>query len=176
MHRLVRLLLWAALALALAAGAVWWSALPVAPDAFYDAPDTIPAKPGVLLGQEPFVRALPAGARAWRILYTTTSVTGAMTVASAIVMIAADAPAGPRPVVAWMHGTTGVVPGCAPSLLPDPFANVPALRELLAEGWIYVGTDYAGLGTAGPHPYLIGEGEGAVGARCGPRGAPVDRA
>ena len=82
-----------------------------------------------------------------------------MTVASAIVMIAADAPAGPRPVVAWMHGTTGVVPGCAPSLLPDPFANVPALRELLAEGWIYVGTDYAGLGTAGPHPYLIGAGE-----------------
>jgi acetyl esterase/lipase len=111
------------------------------------------------LRQDPFDRAVPAGARAWRILYTTTSATGAITVASAIVMIARDAPAGPRPVVAWMHGTTGVAPGCAPSLLPEPFANVPALRELLAAGWIYVGTDYVGLGTTGPNPYFIGAGE-----------------
>ena len=145
--------------LALIAVAGWVSVLPVTPDAFYRAPDTMPARPGVLLRQEPFDRALPPGARAWRILYTTTSAIGAITVASAIVMIAADAPAGPRPVVAWMHGTTGVAPGCAPSLLPDPFANVPALRELLAAGWIYVGTDYVGLGTTGPHPYFIGVGE-----------------
>jgi alpha-beta hydrolase superfamily lysophospholipase len=44
-------------------------------------------------------------------------------------------------------------------LIADPFANVPALRELLAAGWIYVGTDYVGLGTTGPHPYFIGAGE-----------------
>jgi alpha-beta hydrolase superfamily lysophospholipase len=66
---------------------------------------------------------------------------------------------GPRPLVAWTHGTTGVAPGCAPSLLEDPFANVPALQEAIDKGWIFVGTDYVGLGTAGSHPYLIGEGE-----------------
>jgi pimeloyl-ACP methyl ester carboxylesterase len=64
-----------------------------------------------------------------------------------------------RPVIAWTHGTTGVVPGCAPSLLEDPFANVPALQQLIDNGWVYVATDYVGLGTVGPHPYLIGEGE-----------------
>jgi pimeloyl-ACP methyl ester carboxylesterase len=36
---------------------------------------------------------------------------------------------------------------------------VPALLEAIDKGWVFVGTDYVGLGTAGPHPYLIGEGQ-----------------
>ena len=40
------------------------------PDAFYDPPPAVPAAPGSLLRQEPFSRGLPAGARGWRILYT----------------------------------------------------------------------------------------------------------
>jgi acetyl esterase/lipase len=80
-------------------------------------------------------------------------------VASGIVMASREPRSEPRPVIAWTHGTTGVVPGCAPSLLTDPFANVPALRELIDAGWVFVGTDYVGQGTDGPHPYLIGEGE-----------------
>jgi alpha-beta hydrolase superfamily lysophospholipase len=74
-------------------------------------------------------------------------------------MVSLDKPSGPRPIIAWTHGTTGVVPGCAPSLLDRPFENVPALRQLIDQGWIFVGTDYTGQGTSGPHPYLIGEGE-----------------
>jgi pimeloyl-ACP methyl ester carboxylesterase len=66
---------------------------------------------------------------------------------------------GPRPLIAWTHGTTGFAPGCAPSLLGEPFANVPALREAIDKGWVFVGTDYVGLGASGPHPYLVGEGE-----------------
>src|SRR5262249_32356898 len=38
--------------------------------------------------------------------------------------------------------------------------DVPALGDVLSRGWVVVATDYAGLGTAGPHPYLIGQGEG----------------
>jgi hypothetical protein len=113
----------------------------------------------VLLRQEAFVRGVPAGAEAWRILYTTTRADGTPAVASAIVMASRAPRSESRPVIAWTHGTTGVVPGCAPSLLADPFANVPALRELIDEGWVFVGTDYVGQGTAGPHAYLIGEGE-----------------
>jgi alpha-beta hydrolase superfamily lysophospholipase len=119
----------------------------------------MPAAPGVLLRQEAFDRKLPAGARAWRIVYTTTDTHGVATHASAIVMLSREVPAGPRPVVAWTHGTTGAVPGCGPSLLDDPFANVPALGPLLQRGWVYVATDYAGQATPGPHPYLIGEGQ-----------------
>lgn len=139
-----------------------WTAQPPAPDAFYDPPSTLPSAPGVLLRQEPFTRAVPAGGRAWRILYTTTRDNDAVAVASAVVLTSAKAASGPRPVISWTHGTTGVVPGCAPSVLPSPYPfdpTVPALAQLIAHGWVLVGTDYTGLGTRGPHPYLIGEGE-----------------
>ncbi len=64
--------------------------------------------------------------------------------------------------MAWAHGTTGYAPKCAPSLLPDPYAvgALPPLDEVLANGWVLVATDYIGLGTEGPHPYLIGEPSG----------------
>jgi pimeloyl-ACP methyl ester carboxylesterase len=151
----------AALAIVLfaATAAAWIWARPTRPDPFYQVPGP-PAQPGVLLRSEGFSRGVPSGARAWRILYTTTRADGDPALASAIVLLSLRAPKTPRPVVAWTHGTTGVDRGCAPSLLDDPFANVPALRQLIEEGWLYVATDYVGLGTDGPHPYLIGEGEG----------------
>jgi hypothetical protein len=147
---------------AVAVAYLLWTAQPPAPDAFYDPPSTLPSSPGVLLRYEPFTRAVPPGGRAWRILYTTTRDNDAAAVASAVVLTSANVPPGPRPVVSWTHGTTGVVPGCAPSVLPSPYPfdpTVPALGQLIAQGWVLVGTDYTGLGTRGPHPYLIGEGE-----------------
>ncbi|MGK7295620.1 MAG: lipase family protein, partial [Candidatus Wenzhouxiangella sp. M2_3B_020] len=50
--------------------------------------------------------------------------------------------------------------GCAPSLLKNTFSFVPGWPDVLEQGWIWVATDYAGLGTAGPHPYLVGPAEG----------------
>jgi hypothetical protein len=32
--------------------------------------------------------------------------------------------------------------------------------QVLDDGWALVATDYVGLGTESPHPYLIGQGEG----------------
>jgi len=159
MHRLVRWLGGLLLLIVIAAVVAWLALRPGAPDAFYTWAPAMPAEPGVLLRQESFERGLPAGARGWRILYTTTAAQGTAALASAIVMLARDAPPGPRPVVAWTHGTTGAVPGCGPSLLDEPFANVPGLAGLVERGWLLVATDYAGLATPGPHPYLIGEGE-----------------
>ncbi len=141
----------------------WWYSRPPHPDAFYDAPAGIPSSPGALLRHEPFTRGLPAGARAWRMLYTTTRADGSPTVSGALVLAAATRPAGPRPVIAWAHGTTGVAEGCAPSLLPEPYpftGIVPALDQVIARGWVLVATDYPGLATEGPHEYLIGKGEG----------------
>lgn len=163
MRRMQRYLLWMLAALLVLIALVlvlgWWQARPAVPDGFYASPDRVVATPGGLLRYEPFTREVPVGASAWRILYTSTRTDGSPTVASAIIMVSNRANHGPRPVIVWTHGTTGVVPGCAPSLLEHPFENVPALQGLLDHGWIYVATDYVGQGTAGPHPYLIGAGQ-----------------
>jgi uncharacterized membrane protein HdeD (DUF308 family)/alpha-beta hydrolase superfamily lysophospholipase len=129
--------------------------------AFYAAPTTVPSAPGVLLRSESFTTAVPSNARAWRILYTTTRDTGVPAVASALVVAPEAQLAGPRPVIAWAHGTTGIAVGCAPSLSKEPFTSgaLFTIDQVIAKGWVLVATDYTGLGTTGPHPYLIGEGE-----------------
>ncbi|WP_083259971.1 lipase family protein [Cellulosimicrobium cellulans] len=133
------------------------------PDAFYDPPASVPDEPGRLLRAEPFTRAVPDGATAWRILYTTTRDDDEPALASGIVVVP-DLPddAAPPPVIAWAHGTTGYASGCAPSVLDEPFESGAffVLDGVLARGWALVATDYTGLGTAGPHPYLVGQGEG----------------
>ena len=130
--------------------------------AFYDTPATVPAQPGVLLKSEPFTTKVPENAKAWRILYTTTRDDNTPAVASAVVLTSLVPANGPRPVVTWAHGTTGYAEACAPSNLAEPFSSgaLPALGSIVENGWVLVATDYVGMGTAGPQPYLIGQGEG----------------
>lgn len=128
---------------------------------FYTAPARVPARPGVLLRSQLYTDGVPSGYHVWRILYTTTRDEGEPAVASGIVIAAADPPPGPRPVIAWAHGTTGVATNCAPSLLSSRWTRdvIPGLDRVIRRGWVIVASDYVGLGTAGPHPYLIGQGE-----------------
>jgi len=130
------------------------------PDAFYTPPGTVPARPGVLLRSERFTRGIPKQWHAWRILYTTTLDANTPAVASGLVITSDDLPPGPRPVIAWAHGTTGVASQCAPTLLPSRWNAdiIPGVDPVLRRGWVIVSTDYIGLGTPGPHPYLIGQG------------------
>ncbi|MBM6401216.1 lipase family protein [Phycicoccus sonneratiae] len=130
------------------------------PDAFYTAPSSVPSEPGRLLRSEPYTTKIPDDAQAWRILYTTTRDEGVPALASGLVVVPRQR-SGPIPVIAWAHGTTGAAPGCAPTVI-DPFEAGAffTLDKVLANGWGFVGTDYVGLGTTGPHPYLIGQGEG----------------
>ena len=60
--------------------------------------------------------------------------------------------------VAWGHGTTGLADKCAPSANKDVFwpEARAAVLELLKRGWTVAAADYPGLGTADPHPYLVG--------------------
>jgi hypothetical protein len=81
-----------------------------APDAFYDPPADVPRKPGALLRSEPLKDViLPAGMRGWRILYATTVDDSTPATAVGTVFAPTDPPAGPRPVVAWEHATTGLL-------------------------------------------------------------------
>ena len=131
-------------------------------DEFYATPDDVPSSPGELLRYEDFKAEIPDRAKAWRILYTTTDALGKPTVASGIVMVPNSPADDPRPVIAWAHGTTGYARQCAPSLLSEPFtagAFPAVMGQVVDNGWAVVATDYAGLGTEGYQPYIIGRGE-----------------
>src|SRR5689334_16688439 len=121
-----RILRWTLLLAVIAAAVItvlWTASRPAQPDAFYDPPAEKPGDPGALLRSEPYSKDVPAGARGWRILYTTKR-GNSPAAASAVVVTSTQATSAARPVIAWAHGTTGIVPGCAPSVTA-PFANVP---------------------------------------------------
>jgi len=131
-----------------------------APDAFYDPPSDLPHQPGALLRSEPLKDViLPAGMRGWRIFYTTTVDDNTPATAVATVFAPTDLPAGPRPVVAWEHATTGLLQKCMPSLMSAPTELIPWCDRIVMAGWVVVATDYSFAEKGGPHPYLIGEGE-----------------
>jgi alpha-beta hydrolase superfamily lysophospholipase len=135
---------------------------PDAPSAFYTPPAELPTgPPGTIIRQED-VAGLPADRQAWRVLSTSTAPDGSpIAVSGVVVAPTSEPPADGWPVVAWAHGTTGVASRCAPSLEAGAGIHlVPELDALLAGGAVVAITDYPGLGTPGPHPYLVGESEG----------------
>jgi pimeloyl-ACP methyl ester carboxylesterase len=131
-----------------------------APDAFYDPPSNLQRQPGALLRSEPLKDViLPAGMRGWRILYATTVDDNTPATAVATLFAPTDPPAGPRPIIAWGHATTGLLQKCMPSLFSAPSAGIPGRDRIVKAGWVVVETDYSFAEKGGPHPYLIGEGE-----------------
>lgn len=151
--------------IALAAGGWWANAWlqdgAQVVDAFYDPPAVVPYDHGRLIRSDEFTGQKPANADVSRILYTTRDANGQPAVASGLVIVPHDPPPGPRPVVIWNHGTTGVARGCAPSLRDASATKwaIPGLDRALAKGWVVVASDYSGQGAPGDFPYLIGRGE-----------------
>ncbi|MDQ6821960.1 MAG: lipase family protein [Actinomycetota bacterium] len=134
------------------------------PGRFYALPSPLPPGPdGTVIRSEP-VADPPAGARAWKILYLSRSYTGQPTAVSGLLFVPTSAgPAGGRDVVAFTHGTTGVDSSCAPSNIgPSYWPAIDGLSRFLKAGDVVVAPDYQGLGTAGPHPYLVGRAEAAA--------------
>ena len=148
----------AALCLAVAFGL----AAPAAADDFYDAtPAELAGPAGSLIRVEGMNIPLTDG-HAYRILYRSTGLDGKTIAVSGLVIVPfANPPAGGWPVIAWAHPTTGIARKCAPTVLfPDPVNVIPGINEMLSRRFVVVATDYPGLGTAGPHPYLVGVSEG----------------
>ena len=130
------------------------------PDAFYEPPAQLPPKPGALVRSEPLKDVtLPAGMQGWRLLYTTSVDDKTPATAVATVFAPSELPPGPRPVITWAHGTTGLTQACMPSLVSVPSEGIPARDRIVKQGWVVVATDYAFVEKGGPHPYMIGEGE-----------------
>lgn len=147
------ILLCAALAAVSGCGAF----VPAEPGAFYTPPDPLPnGEPGTLLRSEPMLEDLPEGAEAWRILYLSTDHAGEPIAVSGFVVAPEGESATPRPVIAWAHGTTGVLPKCGVSHTDKPYQQTPVVDLMLEEGYVVVSTDYPGLSTPGIHPYLVG--------------------
>ena len=137
---------------------------PDAPGAFYDPPSPLPdGPPGTIIRSEVIDDFRP-GATAYRVLYTSTDRDGDPTAVSGFILVPdGDAPAEGREVIAYTHGTVGVASNCAPSLVTNQ-AQQPLFVEggddLLNAGYVIAASDYQGLGTPGPHPYLVGDVEG----------------
>ncbi len=145
--------------------------------AFYDPPPRLPSgRAGTVIWARPI--EAPKGARAWKVLYTSTVVGGRRVAVSGLVIAPAGrAPRSGRPVVAWAHGTLGGARACAPSIPGNPARDltdyytytspyaidvgVPALTQLLRKGYVVTATDYQGLGTPGVHQYTVGPTEAA---------------
>ena len=95
-------------------------------------------------------------------LYRSTGYDGKPTAVSGTVVVPdGKPPPGGRKVIAYTHGTVGVASNCAPSLVKG--LAQPLFYEgggaLLRAGYVIAASDYQGLGTPGPHPYLVGASE-----------------
>jgi alpha-beta hydrolase superfamily lysophospholipase len=91
-----------------------------------------------------------------RILYRTTNTQGHPTAVSGYTMTpTAPWPGpGPRPVIAYAPGTSGMADRCAGSAVLGTVGSSPAVLPLLLAGYAVAATDYVGLGTPGGHTYL----------------------
>lgn len=111
---------------------------------------------GTLVSSTP-MRDAPAGMQAWKVRYTSTNDRGGTEEMTGVVIAPLGVPPRlGRPVIAWNHGAWGVDDKCTPSKAKNFFAATPGLKDAIARGYVVVAADYAGLGTAPPHPFLIG--------------------
>lgn len=119
--------------------------------------------PGTVLDVDPLDPDLwiPGTTRAaYRITHATTDAHDAPATSTGVLFIPFGTP--PKsgwPVVSWAHGTVGLSDECAPSVRGRSQRDNDYLATWMREGYAVVASDYVGLGTPGPHPYLGGRPE-----------------
>ena len=112
--------------------------------------------------------ALPSASKTMLVLYRSLDPKGKpIAVSGTIDLPKGKAPKGGFKVISWAHGTTGAADVCAPSRNTDggPADGYISYATASYDGWLKAGyavlrTDYEGLGTPGPHRYLVGASEG----------------
>ncbi len=131
-------------------------------DDFYAvAPHELAGPPGSLIRLQGRPDIQVTRSYVWRIVYRSVGFDGRPIAVSATVLVPFGAPPeGGWPVIAWAHGTTGIVPACGPSKLADPLVRIAGINRAITQRYVIVATDYPGLGVGRIHPYLVGESEG----------------
>jgi alpha-beta hydrolase superfamily lysophospholipase len=140
---------------------LFYLAQPPRPDAFYNIPDPLPSiTPGTII-KTTKINTDVDNADVYKIMYVSRDQNNLPTAVTGTVFVPqATAPTTGRNLVAWAHGTSGIADQCAPSLLASKAVeHLPGVQQFINEGYIVTATDYQGLGTKGPHPYLIGNSE-----------------
>lgn len=92
-----------------------------------------------------------------RVVYTSTSGIDGSTqrVSGTIFAPEGSAPEGGWPIIAYGHGTTGVLNDCGPSTDPELLGSSQIVAALVRSGYVVAVSDYQGLGLDGTyHPYL----------------------
>jgi hypothetical protein len=110
-------------------------------DDFYAiAPSQIPGPPGSLIRLQGRPDIAVTRSFAWRIVYRSVSFDGRPIAVSATVLVLfGKPPEGGWPVIAWAHGTTGIVPKCGPSKRRS--AGAFSASPVITERYVIVTTD-----------------------------------
>ena len=127
-----------------------WAEGSVLESAFYSAPlEGADSPPGTLLRLDKYVETaeylLPPSTALSRLIYQSLSLRGSLVPVSAFILW----PYSPRPgnpVAAWAHGTSGFDANSGPSNHKNLWQHFLAPYQLALQGYVVVGTDYAGLG------------------------------
>ncbi len=99
----------------------------------------------------------PANATTRTMLYRSRSTLGSdIAVSGWVIVPTGTPPAGGWPIVVWNHPTRGMDDSCAPTHGNVETSSV-YIDAVLGRGYMVVASDYEGLGTPGPVPYLAAE-------------------
>lgn len=139
--------------------------VPIRNDPFYDTPENYSAataQPGQILKVEYQTNSseydIPPGQALSRFMYTSVDFNGTVVPATASILW----PFTPKsfngsssyPLVAWAHGTSGVVRQCAVSNIRNLQYDFRSVFTLANVGYAVVTADYVGLGSDEPFNYL----------------------
>ena len=113
-------------------------------------PSLLPGKPGDVIWMKSLTK-LPLG-ELFFVMYHSSDTFGRSVGVTGWLAIPNDVTSSTS-VFSWGHGTTGMADDCAPTRESSP-VQIPFLNALLERGLIVAATDYAYLGTPGPHPYF----------------------
>jgi pimeloyl-ACP methyl ester carboxylesterase len=124
---------------------------------FYVPPDPLPpGKAGDIVRSQQ-IRA-PGEVRVWTVLYRSTGLDGEPTTISGTIAAPQEHGVDHHRIISWGHGTTGLIDSAAPSRGGQE--QIEAMTAFVRKGYVVAATDYEGLGTPGPHPYIVGVSEG----------------
>ena len=128
--------------------------VPMDEKGFWIPPNPIPGDPGDIIWAR-YLGEVKNGTT-YQILYTSQATCGETIAVSAFVAVPdQEVPENGRTVISYGHGTKGSADICAPSKggTYDKWQFEGLISKILEKNFVFIATDYEGLGTSGLHTY-----------------------